>query len=67
MSDIMVLSQVMRRCQQVGVATCITEHPGFEPVALNPYSLQVAYAVYLQLYGESMETMVNRLVSGILI
>uniref|UniRef100_A0A672FYM8 P2X purinoreceptor 7 intracellular domain-containing protein n=1 Tax=Salarias fasciatus TaxID=181472 RepID=A0A672FYM8_SALFA len=41
--------KVWHRCQQVGVSTCITQHPGFEPVSLNPYVLQAAYA-YESLY-----------------
>uniref|UniRef100_A0A8C6KJ42 P2X purinoreceptor 7 intracellular domain-containing protein n=1 Tax=Nothobranchius furzeri TaxID=105023 RepID=A0A8C6KJ42_NOTFU len=49
----------MLRCQQVGVTSCITEHPGFEPVALNPYVLQAVYGTFLQLYGEMQETMLN--------
>uniref|UniRef100_A0A8C6U6S8 P2X purinoreceptor 7 intracellular domain-containing protein n=1 Tax=Neogobius melanostomus TaxID=47308 RepID=A0A8C6U6S8_9GOBI len=51
--------KVMHRCQQVGVNTCITEHPGFEAVALNPYVLQAVYGTYLQLFGEMPETLVN--------
>uniref|UniRef100_A0A3Q3GWM6 Uncharacterized protein n=1 Tax=Labrus bergylta TaxID=56723 RepID=A0A3Q3GWM6_9LABR len=31
----------------VGVAACITAHPGFEPVALNPYMLQALYGTYV--------------------
>uniref|UniRef100_A0AAV2KCS4 P2X purinoreceptor 7 intracellular domain-containing protein n=1 Tax=Knipowitschia caucasica TaxID=637954 RepID=A0AAV2KCS4_KNICA len=51
--------KVMHRCQQVGVNTCITEHPGFEAVALNPYVLQAVYGTYLQLFGDMPETMVH--------
>uniref|UniRef100_A0A8C6TKG6 P2X purinoreceptor 7 intracellular domain-containing protein n=1 Tax=Neogobius melanostomus TaxID=47308 RepID=A0A8C6TKG6_9GOBI len=29
-----------RETPKVGVDTCITQHPGFEPVALNPYVLK---------------------------
>uniref|UniRef100_A0A3Q3GDF4 P2X purinoreceptor 7 intracellular domain-containing protein n=1 Tax=Labrus bergylta TaxID=56723 RepID=A0A3Q3GDF4_9LABR len=36
----------------IGLAACITAHPGFEPVALNPYVLQAVYGTYMQLYGE---------------
>uniref|UniRef100_A0A672GGW0 Uncharacterized protein n=1 Tax=Salarias fasciatus TaxID=181472 RepID=A0A672GGW0_SALFA len=43
------------------VTTCITQHPGFEPVSLNPYVLQAAYAYERQIFGETQETMVNRL------
>nr|XP_029131240.1 P2X purinoceptor 7-like [Labrus bergylta] len=45
-------NNVMHRCEQVGVAACITAHPGFQPVALNPYVLQALYETYMQLYGE---------------
>nr|XP_054592258.1 P2X purinoceptor 7-like [Nothobranchius furzeri] len=51
--------KVMLRCQQVGVTSCITEHPGFEAVALNPYVLQAVYGTFLQLYGEMQETTLN--------
>ncbi|KAK7881413.1 hypothetical protein WMY93_029822 [Mugilogobius chulae] len=47
-----VVDEVMRRCEQVGGMACITAHPGFEPVALNPYVLQAVYATYVQLFGE---------------
>ncbi|KAK7878121.1 hypothetical protein WMY93_000738 [Mugilogobius chulae] len=53
------IPKVMHRCEQVGVQTCITDHPGFEAVALNPYVLQAVYATYIQLFGEMQETMVN--------
>ncbi|XP_071828109.1 uncharacterized protein [Apostichopus japonicus] len=32
-------------------AACITLHPGFEAVCLNPWVLQTAYNVYRQQYG----------------
>ncbi|XP_071831904.1 uncharacterized protein [Apostichopus japonicus] len=32
-------------------ATCITLHPGFEAVCLNPWVQQTAYYVYRQQYG----------------
>ncbi|XP_071810726.1 uncharacterized protein [Apostichopus japonicus] len=32
-------------------AACITLHPGFEAVCLNPWVLQIAYYVYRQQYG----------------
>uniref|UniRef100_A0A672HNJ0 P2X purinoreceptor 7 intracellular domain-containing protein n=1 Tax=Salarias fasciatus TaxID=181472 RepID=A0A672HNJ0_SALFA len=51
--------KVWHRCQQVGVSTCITQHPGFELVSLNPYVLQAAYAYERQIFGETQETMVN--------
>uniref|UniRef100_A0A672JC08 P2X purinoreceptor 7 intracellular domain-containing protein n=1 Tax=Salarias fasciatus TaxID=181472 RepID=A0A672JC08_SALFA len=50
--------KVWHRCQ-VGVITCITQHPGFEPVSLNPYVLPAAYAYESQIFGETQETMVN--------
>ncbi|KAK7883918.1 hypothetical protein WMY93_027041 [Mugilogobius chulae] len=51
--------KVVRRCEQVGGMACITAHPGFEPVALNPYVLQAVYATYVQLFGEMQETIIN--------
>ncbi|XP_071837202.1 uncharacterized protein [Apostichopus japonicus] len=33
-------------------AACITLHPGFEAVCLNPWVLQTAYYVYRQQYGD---------------
>ncbi|XP_013881450.1 P2X purinoceptor 7 [Austrofundulus limnaeus] len=51
--------KVMNRCEQVGVYTCITDHPGFQLVALNPYVLQAVYGTYVQLFGEMPETMLN--------
>ena len=45
----------MYRCDQIGGVQCVTEHPGFEPVALNPYSLQAVYATFIQLHGETQE------------
>ncbi|PIK43233.1 hypothetical protein BSL78_19924 [Apostichopus japonicus] len=49
-----------RCCREIGKvrnvmdeegATCITLHPGFEAVCLNPWVLQTAYYVYRQQYG----------------
>uniref|UniRef100_A0A8C6WND0 P2X purinoreceptor 7 intracellular domain-containing protein n=1 Tax=Neogobius melanostomus TaxID=47308 RepID=A0A8C6WND0_9GOBI len=48
-----------RETSKVGVNTCITEHPGFEAVALNPYVLQAVYGTYVQLFGEMPETLVH--------
>ena len=31
--------------------SCITEHPGFDPVCLNTYVLQTAYFAYKQIRG----------------
>lgn len=56
--------QVVHRCDHIGGVGCITAHPGFEPVALNPYVLQTVFGTYLQLFGEMEETLVNRLVPG---
>jgi hypothetical protein len=45
----------MDKCAQVATGdmpTCLTLHPGFEAVALNPWSLQTAYNGYRQQYGE---------------
>ena len=36
-------------------AQCICEHPGFHPVYLDRYVLQVAYYQYRQQYGERQE------------
>uniref|UniRef100_A0A8C1DJ89 P2X purinoreceptor 7 intracellular domain-containing protein n=1 Tax=Cyprinus carpio carpio TaxID=630221 RepID=A0A8C1DJ89_CYPCA len=46
-------------CDQIGWVGCVTAHPGFEPVALNPYVLQAVYGTYVQLYGEMEETVIN--------
>ena len=51
--------QVMHGCDQIGITDCITAHPGFEPVALNPYVLQAVYGTYLQLFGEMEEPELN--------
>ena len=32
---------------------CITTHPGFDPVCLNPHTLDVAYLAYKQQYGNA--------------
>ena len=37
-------------------AQCICEHPGFHPVCLDRYVLQVAYYQYRQQYGEREKT-----------
>ena len=34
---------------------CITSHPGFEPVCLNPWVLQVAWLCYRQTYENVYE------------
>ena len=34
-----------------GQLTCITSHPGFDPVCLNAYVLHTAYCQYRQQYG----------------
>lgn len=56
--------QVMHRCEQTGGAACVTIHPGFEPVALNPYVLQAVYGTCLQLSGKMEEPAPNRSVLG---
>nr|XP_055054222.1 P2X purinoceptor 7-like [Misgurnus anguillicaudatus]XP_055062958.1 P2X purinoceptor 7-like [Misgurnus anguillicaudatus] len=53
------IPKVVHRCDQIGGVGCITAHPGFEPVALNPYVLQAVYGTYVQLYGEMGETVTN--------
>lgn len=50
----------MYRCEQVGAPTCITLHPGFQAVALNPYVLQALYGTYLQLYNEEPDPITTR-------
>ena len=37
------------------IVECVTSHPGFEPVCLNTYVLEVAYFQYRQQYGERPE------------
>lgn len=54
----------MLRCEQFGGAACVTVHPGFEPVALNPYVLQAVYGTYIQLFGEMEEPLLNWSVTG---
>ena len=46
------INQVMakRLAEDVG---CITLHPGFQAVCLNPWVLQTAYFTYRQQYGGS--------------
>lgn len=44
--------QVLRRINQVPQETaCMTDHPGFEPVCLNIYSLQNAMNIYRADHG----------------
>ncbi|XP_042610092.1 P2X purinoceptor 7-like isoform X2 [Cyprinus carpio] len=46
------IPEIVRRINQVpDTLTCITHHPGFEPVCLNVYSLQNALNVYKADYG----------------
>ncbi|XP_052409870.1 uncharacterized protein LOC127956162 isoform X2 [Carassius gibelio] len=46
------IPQIVRRINQVpDTLTCITQHPGFEPVCLNVYSLQNALNIYKADYG----------------
>ncbi|XP_063398773.1 P2X purinoceptor 7-like [Mytilus trossulus] len=40
--------------------SCITNHPGFEPVCLNQYVLETAYFQYRQQYGEIQVTTEER-------
>uniref|UniRef100_A0A671XVP7 P2X purinoreceptor 7 intracellular domain-containing protein n=1 Tax=Sparus aurata TaxID=8175 RepID=A0A671XVP7_SPAAU len=49
----------MHRCEQIGGAACVTVHPGFEPVALNPYCVQAVYGTYLQLFGQMEEPVLH--------
>ena len=46
------ISQVVEKKSSEGVE-CITQHPGFQSVCLNPWVLQTAYYSYRQQYGES--------------
>ncbi|XP_041916074.1 P2X purinoceptor 7-like isoform X1 [Alosa sapidissima] len=46
------ITKVVRRMSQVPIPImCMTEHPGLEPVCLNPYSLQNIYNIYKYDYG----------------
>ncbi|XDV48452.1 hypothetical protein PO909_017859 [Leuciscus waleckii] len=46
------IPQIVTRINQVpDIITCMTHHPGFEPVCLNVYSLQNALNVYRADYG----------------
>ncbi|XP_049921147.1 P2X purinoceptor 7-like isoform X2 [Epinephelus moara] len=46
------IPQVLRRMQQVDDhMTCMLDHPGLEPVCLNPYSLQREFNHYRANYG----------------
>ncbi|XP_041843319.1 P2X purinoceptor 7-like isoform X2 [Melanotaenia boesemani] len=46
------IPQVTRRLQEVDEdLTCMVDHPGFEPVCLNIYSLQNASQIYRADYG----------------
>ncbi|XP_073721922.1 P2X purinoceptor 7-like [Misgurnus anguillicaudatus] len=48
----MEIPKVVRRMNQVpDQLTCMTHHPGFEPVCLNMYSLQNALNIYRADYG----------------
>uniref|UniRef100_A0A671VER7 P2X purinoreceptor 7 intracellular domain-containing protein n=1 Tax=Sparus aurata TaxID=8175 RepID=A0A671VER7_SPAAU len=38
-SNLSPRENVCCKCEQIGGAACVTVHPGFEPVALNPYVL----------------------------
>ncbi|XP_067290072.1 P2X purinoceptor 7 isoform X2 [Pseudorasbora parva] len=44
---------------QVDGVACITDHPGFEPVALNPYVLQAVYGTFRQFFGEMTNPTLN--------
>ncbi|XP_049451180.1 P2X purinoceptor 7-like [Epinephelus fuscoguttatus] len=47
---------VTRRMYQLQTPpTCMIDHPGFEPVCLNPFALQNAMNIYRQDNGELME------------
>jgi hypothetical protein len=45
------VEEVRARLEEEEVDTCITDHPGFEPVVLNPHVLRAAYWTYRQRYG----------------
>ncbi|CAM4571551.1 unnamed protein product [Leuciscus chuanchicus] len=45
--------QVMDKCSKAHPQPeCMTRHPGFEAVCLNPWVLQIEYASMLQYYGD---------------
>uniref|UniRef100_T1ILK0 Uncharacterized protein n=1 Tax=Strigamia maritima TaxID=126957 RepID=T1ILK0_STRMM len=46
------ISKLEDKCKEENIS-CITNHPGFEGVCLNPWVLQTAYRGYRQQYGES--------------
>ena len=43
--------QILNKTSSEGVG-CITLHPGFQGVCLNPWVLETAYYSYQQHYGE---------------
>ncbi|KAK7173260.1 hypothetical protein R3I93_003161 [Phoxinus phoxinus] len=45
--------QVVDKCAEAELQPgCMTQHPGFEAVCLNPWVLQVEYASLVQYYGD---------------
>nr|AAI63672.1 Nanor [Danio rerio]CAM12237.1 Nanor [Danio rerio] len=53
------IPQVKHKCGQVNVC-CITNHPGFELVTLNPDVLQVSYCRYQDVYGKTLPDLNSR-------
>ncbi|XP_031176377.1 P2X purinoceptor 7-like [Sander lucioperca] len=56
------IPQVRRRCDELpDPPQCMVDHPGLEPVCLNPYSLQNALNIYRADYGPlRLRVMTNR-------
>jgi len=51
----------MEKCAEASEeVTCMTQHPGFDGIALNPWVLQAVYNSYRQQYGEMDEHTPNK-------
>ena len=51
-----MMLQIMDKCNQApDKVLCITDHPGFQSVALCPWNLQAVYNGYRQLYDNMPE------------
>lgn len=46
------LERVATLMEEEDVQTCITDHPGFQSVCLDPWVLRTAYYAYRQQHGE---------------
>jgi len=57
------VKQIREKCTEAAgdmVSPCITKHPGFDAVALNPWVLQAAYNGYRQQYGDMQQHAVHK-------